>query len=255
MQVTEYSVPGCPVSISLVSDLHQKPYGAVLDSLREKRPDIICVAGDFLWGVLPKRELAVREAGVLPFFAGCAALAPCFVSLGNHEWLITDGDLRAIRETGAQVLDDDFSVLEHKGTRLVFGGLTSSYLSECRRLVAQGLGQYEAHMKTRDSSKAPPRLGWLDGYCREPGYRILLSHHPEYYPRYLKNRDIPLILSGHAHGGQIRIFGQGLFAPSQGVLPRLTSGVKDGRLVISRGLANCQKVPRLFNPPELVYIR
>ena len=65
---------------------------------------------------------------------------------------------------------------------------------------------------------------------------------------------IDLTLSGHAHGGQIRLLGQGLFAPGQGVLPRYTSGVYEGRLIVSRGLANTTFVPRLFNPTEMVYI-
>ena len=68
-------------------------------------------------------------------------------------------------------------------------------------------------------------------------------------------RDFDLILSGHAHGGQWRIGRQGIFAPSQGLFPRLTEGVHDGRLLISRGLANRTPVPRLNNPPETVYIQ
>lgn len=48
---------------------------------------------------------------------------------------------------------------------------------------------------------------------------------------------IDLVLSGHAHGGQIRLFGQGLFAPGQGILPKYTSGVHEN-MIISKGLAN-----------------
>ena len=46
----------------------------------------------------------------------------------------------------------------------------------------------------------------------------------------------------------------GLCAPGQGLFPKLTSGVTDGHLIISRGLSNCQIVPRVFNPTEIVYI-
>ena len=75
----------------------------------------------------------------------------------------------------------------------------------------------------------------------------------------LRDHPIDLVLSGHAHGGQIRLFGQGLYSPGQGPLPRYTGGVfkgPHGRLVISRGLANTAPppIPRLFNPREVVII-
>ena len=102
---------------------------------------------------------------------------------------------------------------------------------------------------------------WLDTFVQVPRYRILLSHHPEYWcleEPMLSNRDIDLVLSGHAHGGQFRLFGQGFFAPGQGWFPKYTSGIhhgKRGRMIISKGMANTVKfAPRLFNPTEVVYI-
>ena len=101
----------------------------------------------------------------------------------------------------------------------------------------------------------PPNLKWLGNFAALSGYKILLNHHPEYYPEYIKELDIDLILSGHAHGGQIRFFGTGLFAPGQGFFPKYTSGIHDGRLIVSRGLANnAPPIPRLFNSRELIFI-
>lgn len=83
-----------------------------------------------------------------------------------------------------------------------------------------------------------------------------MCHHPEYYPKYVKTLDIDLTVSGHAHGGQVRIGRQGLYAPGQGLLPRLTGGFyDDGRLLVSRGLTNSTWAPRLNNPCELVLIQ
>ena len=254
MQETFYIVPGCPLRIAHVSDLHERPYGKVLRSLEQNRPDLICVTGDFFYGRPPKTGLKAEVAGVLPFFRACAQIAPCFVSLGNHEWLIMPEDTALINETGVRVLDNEFTACEIAGARLIIGGLSSARVSGSQRLRKTGSNLRASDLYTH-TSRIPPVLDWLDAYCAAPCYRILLCHHPEYYPLYLKGRDIPLILSGHAHGGQVRIFGQGLFSPGQGLFPKLTSGVTDGRLVISRGLANCQKVPRLFNPTEIVYIQ
>jgi predicted MPP superfamily phosphohydrolase len=81
-----------------------------------------------------------------------------------------------------------------------------------------------------------------------------LCHHPEYRDKYLKDRSIDLILSGHAHGGQIRLLGRGLYAPGQGIFPKYTSGIH-ANMIISRGLSNTAGfIPRLFNPREIVYI-
>ena len=89
-------------------------------------------------------------------------------------------------------------------------------------------------------------------YASVDGYHILLSHHPEYYP--LVSDKVQLMLSGHAHGGQIRFFKRGLYAPGQGWLPKWTKGVYDNRLVVSAGLSNtASPIPRLFNPTEIVY--
>jgi predicted MPP superfamily phosphohydrolase len=105
-----------------------------------------------------------------------------------------------------------------------------------------------------------PDLAFLDRFEREDGYRVLLCHHPEVWRDYVDGRDIDLTLCGHAHGGQIRLFGQGLFAPGQGLLPRYTGGLYEGphgNMIVSRGLANTAPppIPRLFNPREVVTIR
>ena len=66
--------------------------------------------------------------------------------------------------------------------------------------------------------------------------------------------DVTLVLSGHAHGGHWRFFGRGVYAPGQGLLPKYTSGVLDNRCVISRGVGDHTRIPRLFNPREVVII-
>ena len=67
-----------------------------------------------------------------------------------------------------------------------------------------------------------------------------------------------IVLCGHAHGGQVRLpWIGGLFAPGQGLLPRLTSGVhkKNGTfMVVSRGLGNSLAPFRILNHPETVLI-
>ena len=99
-----------------------------------------------------------------------------------------------------------------------------------------------------------PRLEWLENFCAVEKPKILLCHHPEYYVPYIQKADIDLTVCGHAHGGQWRIFGRGIYAPGQGLFPKYTAGVLDQKCVISRGLGNHTWIPRIFNRRELVII-
>jgi hypothetical protein len=100
-----------------------------------------------------------------------------------------------------------------------------------------------------------PDLSMLEGFIAADGYKLLLSNHPEYFDRYLRPLAIDLTVSGHAHGGQWRVFGRGVYAPDQGLFPKYTGGLHENRLVISRGVANTVPfVPRFFNPCEVVTV-
>ena len=90
-------------------------------------------------------------------------------------------------------------------------------------------------------------------------FTLLLSHRPARIEQYLPG-GWDLILSGHAHGGQWRLPGvqNGLLAPDEGLFPRYSGGRFDldgTAFIVSRGLAReSTRVPRLFNPPELVLV-
>jgi hypothetical protein len=84
--------------------------------------------------------------------------------------------------------------------------------------------------------------------------QIHLGVEAEYYPKYFKDMPLDLIVSGHAHGGQWRFFGRGVYAPGQGILPKYTSGLHDGRFIVCRGLGNPHLVPRINNKPEIIEI-
>ena len=83
-------------------------------------------------------------------------------------------------------------------------------------------------------------LIFQDGFSVEfeKGFKILLCHRPEYYDRFVKETDIDLVLSGHNHGGQFRLFGKGLISSSSGLFPKYDRGIFENRLVISAGCSN-----------------
>ena len=258
-----YTVPGAPY-LALLSDLHNRDYQPAIKSLQKRQPSLICVTGDLIYGSAPENDESPlhTQPNALALLKACAALAPTFVSLGNHEWMLDQEDLEEMAATGAVILDNRW--VEHDG--LVVGGLTSGHVMKHRRHLnnmsdeERNASRYHTRGGIASVIKSPAELllervpddDWLLAFSETPGYHILLSHHPEY--RRLVPKEVELILSGHAHGGQWRIFGHGVFAPGQGIWPKLTKGVYDGHQVVSAGLSNTAPVPRFFNPTEVVYI-
>jgi len=90
------------------------------------------------------------------------------------------------------------------------------------------------------------------------GFRLMLTHKPHLIDAY-QNSGADLVLSGHAHGGQVRLpFVGGLYAPGQGIFPRYTSGLyrlKNGvSMIVNRGLGDSQFPWRINNPPHVIVI-
>lgn len=236
MKITEYSLKAeCKRKLcaAFVADTHDIVFGDIVNELKKRKVDLILMTGDIIYG---HDDHVVNGFNMLSVFAD---IAPTYMCLGNHEGGAPDLVRSECKKRGVVLLEEAFA--EYEG--LIIGGLTSGYISNNQNLK-------ENHWR-----KTPaPDLEWLKCFASLNGYKILLSHHPEYYKEYIEDLDIDLTLSGHAHGGQWRFFGRGLFAPGQGILPKYTAGIHDNRLIISRGLANNAFVPRLFNPCELIFI-
>ena len=228
-----------------VSDVHNEARGegnaALLRALREAAPDLICITGDFLDSRRTDLDFALELAGQL------AEIAPAVYVTGNHEARLKDlSALEAgLAARGVQVLRDDWTPLARGGEEIALLGLDDpGFAAGEDWTLAEGLDQTQAR---------------LSALLAQAGDRfsLVLSHRPELLPAYA-DAGADLVLSGHAHGGQVRLPGiGGLFAPGQGILPRLTSGVHargETRLVVSRGLGNSAFPLRVFNPPEIVTV-
>ncbi len=228
-----------------VSDVHNEARGegnaALLRALREAAPDLICITGDFLDSRRTDLDFALELAGQL------AEIAPAVYVTGNHEARLKDlSALEAgLAARGVQVLRDGWMPLARRGEEIALIGLDDpGFAAGEDWTLSEGLDQTQAR---------------LSALLAQAGDRfsLVLSHRPELLPAYA-DAGADLVLSGHAHGGQVRLPGiGGLFAPGQGILPRLTSGVHargETRLVVSRGLGNSAFPLRVFNPPEIVTV-
>jgi predicted MPP superfamily phosphohydrolase len=233
MKITTYNINVSKIgkyNLAFVSDLHNYSNEIILNKIRDMQPDAILVSGDVI------HNSSIYKNGI-EFLNEASNITCVYCSLGNHEMKAGDEIVDKIKNSKATVLDNASAVFGE----INIGGLTSGYK----------IGE-----KQKRFGKTPaPDLKWLESYSQEDGYKILLAHHPEYYLPYLKCRSIDLTLSGHAHGGQVMLCGHGLLAPGQGLFPKYTHGMYDGRLIVSRGIGNKAPIPRLNNPPEIICIR
>ena len=210
------------LQLAVAPDLHSAPYEDVLEILTAC--DAVLIPGDLVDRHRRDNRYAER------FLTEVPEMVPVFYSPGNHEVKFRDSEawVERVQKSKAVWLQDKSCLF--RGIRL--GGLGS------RR-------------------KGPPDTGFLDRFEQEDGFRLLLCHHPEVYREYVRGRNIDFTVCGHAHGGQIQFFGRGLYAPGQGLFPKLTHGLHDGgRMMVSRGMTNAAKprIPRINNPCELILL-
>ena len=270
--------------LAVLADFHDSDPGPILDILRNDIPDVIMIPGDLVLGYFPgDDELVINRCrNIMPLLEGCCELAPTYMSIGNHECMLCDDEFDKLRETGVVIVDNVWTELrlpdgqicekksEDSSDRVLVGGLTSAHSLSYNRFRdeynsednKEKYERYPYRSKPKDISEYPAESSWLDGFEKEDGYKILLCHHPEYWclrEPMLRDRKIDLVLSGHAHGGQWRFWGRGVFAPGQGLFPEYTSGIhygQDCRMIISRGLSNPYRfIPRFGNPCEVVYVK
>lgn len=226
-----------------ISDLHDAQIGENNETLiamtAETEPDCIVLTGDFVDSSRfhPERSLSVAEALV--------KLAPVYYVSGNHEAILPDEDYQALtdglRGLGVCVLEDESAELTRDGQSI--------------RLI--GLTDIGFHPGTLEEKKDALRTA-LSALLPEDEFSVTLAHRPELMDVYTEC-GAPLVLSGHAHGGQIRLPGiGGLIAPGQGLFPKYTEGKYEENgttLVVSRGIGNSVLPLRVNDRPQIVVVQ
>ena len=256
MQISRYrlSHSDLRLKIAILADIHDYPIHKARRAVMAENPDLILIPGDIItghiskaawysddrawtdeFGITHKKSAWKPPKNAAEIFEQLSSVAPTYFSLGNHEHLWQDADVSFVESLGVHVLDNRY---ERIGDSLVIGGLSSAQACGLERIA-----------------DPKPNTEWLSKFDAEKGYKILLMHEPQLWSEYIEGKRIDLTVSGHVHGGQWRVFGQGIFAPGQGFFPELSKGFYyENRLLISAGLANTAPVPRFFNPTELVIL-
>ncbi len=255
MRITNYQIDthkkGPRLTAAVCSDLHSQKADKVLAALRDVAPDVILLAGDIVEVANP--YMSKKNSNSLMFFKEAAKIAPCYYCFGNHEIYYTHTKCESDRKPDPKMQDKFIDSIKKLGIHLVNDSFEVFTNSDGKSCLIGGLVCGRDMDPSLDSPE--PNLEFLAKYHSESGMKILICHYPHYYEKYLKGTSFDLIVSGHAHGGHWRIFGRGVYAPHQGLFPKYTSGIHNGRFIISRGAVNASKpIPRFFNPTEILKI-
>lgn len=225
--------------IAHISDLHSESTAHLAREITDREPDIIAVTGDIIHD--DDRPLA----GMLFFFEQLTKIAPVYAVSGNHD--LRNSGLHAFLHElcakGVHFLDDRTEKLTRGDAEIALCGLRDPYVK------APGVIK-------KNLSRSVRTLPDYDGF------KILLFHRANQFDK-LKALGFDLILTGHMHGGQVRIPGGGGVLPPKSSLlesergvffPKYCNGIYRSNgttMLVNRGIGNPMPIPRLFNRPEL----
>ena len=230
----------------VLSDLHNKSYGEknrkLLERIDKLAPEAILIAGDMLTSK-PGKSYEVA----MDLLKELAKKYPIYYGMGNHETRLflypeVYGDMG--KDYEKDLNDVSIQLMRNE----------SREKSDNLRIV--GLDMKRDYYKR--FKKYPMDSGYLQetlGEVKKDKYEILLAHNPDYFEEYAA-WGADLVLSGHVHGGMMRlpILG-GVVSPAFKFFPKYDGGLfKQGKstMILSRGLGMHTIPIRIFNPGELV---
>lgn len=242
------SFDGCRIVV--LADLHNAVFGErnerLLQAIRQQKPDYIILAGDMLVG-----KQGASTAVPAELLQELSKLAPVYYGMGNHEMRIA----RKPEEYGS--MWEDYK--NRLGTSVIWLVDKSVMLTRGKEQIAlYGLDLDPIYYKR--FKKHPMKETYLKqklGASDANRYDILIAHNPNYFPEYAA-WGADLVLSGHIHGGMIRLPGLGgCLSPMFHIFPKYDRGwYQEGNsvMLLSGGLGNHTFKFRVHNLPELLVV-
>lgn len=221
-------------SLVQISDLHNARFGNNNENLIKRieslEPDMIVITGDIVDSNHTNIDIAIN------FVRNIAGKYPVYYVTGNHEYWLDESEreelFTGIKDTGAVILNNEKLSVDAGDNTISLIGLD-------------------------DNSLDKVTLSSIMKECNKDLLTVVLAHEPQYLDKY-SDAGADLVLTGHAHGGQMILpFIGPLIAPDQGFFPKYTAGNferESTTMYISRGLGNSVIPVRLFNYPEIVCV-
>lgn len=232
-----------------LSDLHNHSFGEkngkLLQKIEELHPDGIFLAGD-IFTAKPGKSFQVA----VDFLTALAEKYPIYYGMGNHETRTTlypdvYGDMweryrKELEKIGIVPMRNLSQCIEEYGIRVTGLEIDRSFYK-----------RFSHH--TMGASYIDQEVGKV----QKEYFQVLLAHNPEYFSAY-SEWGADLVLSGHVHGGVVRLpFLGGVISPSLKLFPKYDGGVfyeKNAMMILSRGLGMHTLPIRFLNPGELIVL-
>ena len=244
--------------IAQLSDVHsirsQRQADRIVEKVEGLAPDLIVLTGDLVDSGYYSRTYGTDgERLTLGLLARLTAIAPVYYVYGNHELVLLDDPVyncfrMDVEALGVTLLNNETETIRRGGASISIAGIQDP-ATLYKDLTYAGL--------SGSQEKTQAMLDNVVNGLRAEDFVLLLAHRPEYFNLYVESK-ADVILSGHAHGGQVRIpVAGGLYAPGQGAFPTYDAGLyqADGTsMIVSRGLGDSKFPFRVFNPPEIVAV-
>ena len=229
------------IRLAVISDIHNREYGegnaTLISDFRALNPDLILFLGDTITKTDDDYE------PMLNLISSLSGIAPCYGVLGNHEseriYYLDDKQLpERFRNAGLKLLRNAEEMISIGGNKIQLIGLEGT---------PYGFEEYGGRA-FMDKVKFDPSV-----------YSIVMHHIPIVFDSQLSGYNFDLGISGHTHGGIVNLpFLGGVFGNEEGYFPKYCAGEyaldNQKSLIISRGLGDSRRIPRINNMPELVII-
>lgn len=251
--ITEYNIQNEKIDKNLdgykilqLSDLHNRAFGKDSGKLIKKidtvSPDIIVITGD----LFDKRASGISN--MLKLVKNLTSKYPCYYIIGNHELRLGQAKfqyvLTELKKMGVVILNNEHKELSENVKLYGIGYNLKTDLSKGFEY------KYKEEITKEDIEREV-------GSLNTTNFNILLAHTPFSFEAYSET-GFDLILSGHVHGGIIRLpFLGGLLSPQRKFFPKYSEGIYtkgNSKMIVSRGLGYGGLKFRMFNNPEIVVV-
>ena len=235
-----------PVRVVVVGDWHIRPGKGAdfikwqVQKIADLKPDLIVMTGDFLFF-----DDFEKFAGDLRALTALPKIAPTITVLGNHDYGLGDpangfdytdshNEISKIfSDGGIKVLADSYERIKIKNTSIEIAGFDESWL------------------------KYKNRKNIIDGFDSSADLKIAVSHNPDAAFENIASK-FDLMITGHTHGGQVRLPFIGAIVEAETVLPKKDYGryIEDHNPPIFNTVGIGESGPhlRFWDRPEIVVL-